>query len=184
MKASLDEKTPVWQSRDNPDFTIAETPLLIPEIYGEKGVFQDYAPEEISADDLFRMWVGMVRSRPEHKSGFVDIWWSVCFSDQVELAPFMGHLCECPTIYDYWHQCGGEPFNWMTCPVADTKWNNHRRKTRYTGFIQEVTGWKPSPLQSSVYLPALIHAAESKSGMPVREYSQRREYAVPETQDA
>ena len=129
------------------------------------------------------MWVKHVRSRPEYKSGFVDIWWSVRFGNQCESAPFTGNWGHLHTMYDFWTQQGGEPFNWMTCPVVDTRWNS-RRKTPHTGFIQEVTGWKPSPLQTSVYLPALIHAAESKAGLPVREYSQRQGNAVHASQDS
>ncbi|MFD8916081.1 hypothetical protein [Streptomyces sp. NPDC059575] len=42
----------------------------------------------------------------------------------------------------------GERLNWLRLPVLDLEWN---AKTADTGgFIQEATGWKPSPLQPTM----------------------------------
>ena len=51
----------------------------------------------------------------------------------------------------------GDRLNWLTIPVADRHWTaGHANKG---GFIQEATGWKPSILQPSLYLPGLLKAA-------------------------
>ena len=58
---------------------------------------------------------------------------------------------------DYWSHpidCEtGKPLDWLSLPVPDKLWNSKRDDKG--GFIQEVTGWKPSILQPYAYLPAL-----------------------------
>lgn len=43
------------------------------------------------------------------------------------------------------HAETGEPINWARLPVVDRGWNPSRGDK--AGFVQEATGWKPSPLQ-------------------------------------
>jgi hypothetical protein len=42
----------------------------------------------------------------------------------------------------------GEPINWLRLPVLDRGWS--ATACGKGGFIQEVTGWKPSPLQATM----------------------------------
>lgn len=55
------------------------------------------------------------------------------------------------------HVVTGERLNWLRLPVRDTAWN--ATKADRGGFIQEVTGWKPSPLQSTMNVRQLGAAA-------------------------
>ncbi|MFE9968054.1 hypothetical protein [Streptomyces sp. NPDC005525] len=46
------------------------------------------------------------------------------------------------------HAVTGEPVNWLRLPVLDRGWN--RTASDRGGFVQEATGWKPSPLQPTM----------------------------------
>ncbi|MER6602513.1 hypothetical protein [Streptomyces parvus] len=46
------------------------------------------------------------------------------------------------------HTVTGERVNWLRLPVLDSQWN--QTKANRGGFIQQVTGWKPSPLQPTM----------------------------------
>ncbi|MEU9615820.1 MULTISPECIES: hypothetical protein [Streptomyces] len=46
------------------------------------------------------------------------------------------------------HAVTGEPINWLRLPVLDSQWN--KTAADRGGFIQQVTGWKPSPLQPTM----------------------------------
>ncbi|WP_392838726.1 hypothetical protein [Streptomyces sp. LN500] len=46
------------------------------------------------------------------------------------------------------HVVTGERLNWLRLPVLDRGWN--AAVANRGGFIQEATGWKPSPLQPTV----------------------------------
>ncbi|WP_331756476.1 hypothetical protein [Streptomyces microflavus] len=46
------------------------------------------------------------------------------------------------------HAVTGERINWLRLPVLDSGWNTTR--ANQGGFIQELTGWKPSPLQPTM----------------------------------
>ena len=47
----------------------------------------------------------------------------------------------------------GEPLNWLRLPVVDKLWRPGRGDKG--GFIQEATGWKPSPLQPLIHIDQL-----------------------------
>ncbi|MBO7940963.1 hypothetical protein ACGGAI_15630 [Streptomyces antibioticus] len=55
------------------------------------------------------------------------------------------------------HERTGEPINWMRLLVVDRGWNSERAEK--SGVIQEVTGWKPSPLQPFMDVRQAAHAA-------------------------
>ncbi|AGJ59507.1 MULTISPECIES: hypothetical protein [Streptomyces] len=42
----------------------------------------------------------------------------------------------------------GEQLNWLRLPVVDQGW--HATADDRGGFIQQATGWKPSPLQPTM----------------------------------
>ncbi len=51
----------------------------------------------------------------------------------------------------------GEPINWLRLPVLDRGWN--ATTADKGGFIQEVTGWKPAPLQPTMDVVQISRAA-------------------------
>lgn len=50
----------------------------------------------------------------------------------------------------------GEPIQWTRLPVEDKLWRDERNDKG--GFIQEATGWKPSPLQPVFWPDQLAEA--------------------------
>ncbi|MYT39010.1 hypothetical protein GTY66_23655 [Streptomyces sp. SID8356] len=55
------------------------------------------------------------------------------------------------------HAETGELVNWLRLPVLDLGWGTERADKG--GFIQEVTGWKPSPLQPFMDVQQAARAA-------------------------
>ncbi|HLL36370.1 MAG TPA: hypothetical protein VK545_21370 [Streptomyces sp.] len=53
----------------------------------------------------------------------------------------------------------GERLNWLRLPVLDFGWAPRTKLPTKGGFIQEVTGWKPSPLQPVFYAEQAARAA-------------------------
>lgn len=123
----------------------------------------EHSPDEIDARSLLRRWADRVRGL--HRDELIPIsWWVVC-RDQgtYERMPFQVRRgpsdVEPPDdflSFFTWpvNSRTGQPINWLTLPVLDKRWNG--RRADKGGFIQEATGWKPSVLQPSVYLPALL----------------------------
>ena len=121
-------------------------------------ISDEYDPSDISAADLFASWTKVAYK--QHPNGLIPIYWSVKGDGVSETMPFQydhfdGFGLENFLTYFTWPKDAktGDPVNWMTLPVADKLWQPGRADTG--GFIQEVTGWKPSILQPYVYLPAL-----------------------------
>ena len=95
-----------------------------------------------------------------HPDGLIPIYWSVWRDGVSETIPFQHEFSEGLAgenflTYYTWpmNTKTGKPLNWLTLPVVDKLWRPTRAEKG--GFIQEVTGWKPSVLQPSLYLPAL-----------------------------
>ncbi len=110
----------------------------------------DYTPLDKDADELFSMWLKKVDA-----SGDIKIdWW---IPELGELAPFQdaeGH----DSFFDFYtwptHSEYNVRLNWLLLPVQDKHWGQHGDNKG--GFIQAVTGWKPSAFQRSVHLPTLL----------------------------
>jgi hypothetical protein len=125
-------------------------------------ISDDYTSDEIDAVALFRRWAGLVRKQfPEQ---LIPIDWYIDGPDNAkfESAPFQYPRPDSSKhnflTYYHWAEdpATGERLNWFLVPVKDKGW-----RTNYAtkgGFIQEATGWKPSILQSHVYLPSLESA--------------------------
>ncbi len=121
----------------------------------------EYSPDEISAEELFGLWEEQVRESGA-KNGQVSIHWYVVSLGNGPLLSFMPFqygefFLNGKTFLDHhtWplNVETAEPLNWLALPVHDLRWNEkHADKG---GFIQEVTGWKPSILQPSVPLACL-----------------------------
>lgn len=106
---------------------------------------------------LFDLWAE--RGRNEE----VAITWTV--GEEGEVVPFQLHLGDKEEGFlDFWthpvDEETGAYLNWLTLPVADGVWNSS--DTTSGGFIQEATGWKPSPLQPTVLIRALHQAVEAR----------------------
>jgi hypothetical protein len=107
-------------------------------------VTDHYTPDEISARGLWDLWF------PKYASeGPVKVYWSVRGDATAEWAPFTDNgMGEDFLTFFSWpvHAQSGERVNWVRLPVQDKLW--HGTRGDKGGFIQELTGWKPSPFQS------------------------------------
>ena len=136
----------VWSYRSRlADFERRGPLYLSYEITGAP-LSDEYTPGEASALDLWNLWYPQYAA-----SGEAGIWWSVRDDGSTgmgsESAPFGD-----PGFDDFltsyaWPQDArtGEPLNWARLPVQDRQWNAERDDKG--GFIQELTGWKPSPFE-------------------------------------
>jgi hypothetical protein len=129
--------------------------------------------DEIDAVDLLRKWLGQccpdTSGAAMFGPGMMRISWFVegPEASHFEPAPFTvapssdEHFL---TTYSWpKHAETGQPLNWLTLPVRDKRW--HQRQADKGGFIQEATGWKPSPLQPVVHLPGLLAAVPGLSDL-------------------
>ena len=122
-------------------------------------ISDDYTPLEIKAEKLFEKWVALVQEK--YPNNLIPIYWYVeVRGDQTsgfEVMPFQHELQSSTNFLDYYSHptdCEtGKPLNWLSLPIVDKLWNSKRNNKG--GFIQQVTGWKPSILQPYVYLHAL-----------------------------
>ncbi len=131
-------------------------------------ISDDFSPDTMSASDLMRLWVGRIRSRA-YPGGLVPIYWYVESEDSrvFELIPFqyehyVGHARENFLTFFTWpiHLETNQELNWLELPVMDKEWNV--RQSHKGGFIQEVTGWKPSILQPFVFFDSLTGAIQQE----------------------
>jgi hypothetical protein len=77
-----------------------------------------------------------------------------------EAAPFAPNVLSEDFLTHYTlpaHAKTGERLNWARLPVLDRGWNETTADKG--GFIQEATGWKPSPLQPTMDYLAIGRAA-------------------------
>ena len=139
-------------------------------------ISDDYAgTNDIAAEDLLRLWVK--QSYPSAKVettfglGTVSIYWSLR-GDAMEQAPFarkeMSFYGEDVLKQYSWpvDSATGERLNFNTLPVRDKVWTaKHWDKG---GFIQEATGWKPSPFQPVMDVPTVFAAAGLSHLLPRR----------------
>lgn len=128
-------------------------------------VSDDYDVEETSARELWRIWRKLypVDERAEERwgEGAVRISWFVA-GEVFEAAPHAINLSDYDpeTFLDSFTTpidvATGEPIQWTRLPVEDKLWNAERNDKG--GFIQEATGWKPSPLQPVFWPDQLAEA--------------------------
>ncbi|NKX55948.1 hypothetical protein HGG74_15665 [Arthrobacter sp. E918] len=115
-------------------------------------VSDDYTPDEISAEALFDRWLVQIGDVEE-----VPVRWRILRLGEV--VPFTDdEVTEDFLSFYTWpvHAETGQKLNWLTLPVVSKGWSKLRADRG--GFIQEVTGWKPSPLQRTVHMPSLLKA--------------------------
>lgn len=135
-------------------------------------ISDDYTPWEISAGELFALWISKVTGK--YPNDLIPIYWSVYCQERrlFESMPFQYSeyhqemLPETFLTFFTWpvDPKTGEELNWLDLTVDDKLWNSTRGDKG--GFIQEATGWKPSILQPYVYLPALMSSVSLATTSP------------------
>lgn len=131
-------------------------------------ITDDYLPEEISALDLWQMWRRDYRTDEAAEAAFGKgahrIWWYVDGGKTFEGAPFRDLRGVRYAGKDFldsftWptHARTGTPVQWCALPVRGKGWRQGRADKG--GFIQQVTGWKPSPMQAYVNVDLLEQMA-------------------------
>lgn len=142
------------------------------EVHGDP-ISDDWAINDISPDELWQVWLTRtsrdVDAERHYGPGAVRIWWYVEGPGVFEFAPHQEHTEDvyAPANFldHFTHPRGAEPWDllqWTRLPVVDKIWRTHDLPDRYErkgGFIQEATGWKPSPLQPYVNVHQLARAA-------------------------
>ncbi|MGC4927242.1 hypothetical protein [Streptomyces sp. DT117] len=137
-------------------------------------ISDDHLPEEEDAAQLWRMWTDRYGNRNHEQDPavydpwHVPIYWAVTSDDSSsgilahaphQTAP-LGALLGKDFLYHFTrpaHEETGDPVNWLRLPVLDLGWSTERADKG--GFIQEVTGWKPSPLQPFMDVQQVARAA-------------------------
>ncbi|MGC1211989.1 MAG: hypothetical protein WA890_12080 [Micromonospora sp.] len=132
----------------------------------------DWLPDEITATELWDRWLDRYINRPTNPRPSpytVPIYWSVQGRGTSETAPFQDWASRDvpPPPSDFlttytWpiDPKTSQPLQWTRLPVADKLWRPGRGDRG--GFIQELTGWKPSPLQATIDIDQLAQAARAK----------------------
>lgn len=129
-------------------------------------ITDDYLPEETSAEELWDLWIErygrdsmpiswFVRSRGD-KVGHFEFAPPSLIPQVKDLGTdgdrgFLAYFShpEDPET--------GEPLRWTRLPVVDRLWEGSRADKG--GFIQQATGWKPSPLQTHADVRIIAQAA-------------------------
>jgi hypothetical protein len=104
-----------------------------------------YTPEESSAAELWSIWRGQY---PEDR---LDIAWFVRGDNVAEFAPRAGLGASGDDFLTYFTwpvDTDGNLLRWTDLPVEDKLWNSVGANKG--GFIQEHSGWKPSPFQQQM----------------------------------
>lgn len=117
-------------------------------------ISEDYTPDEISAKDLFEVWLD--RSSIKDAEDLEIHWMVLPVGEEI---PFIDDPEDFLATYTWpEHSETGQRLKWTQVPVQDKGWSADKRDSG--GFIQEFTGWKPSPFQRTLHLPTLLQAID------------------------
>ena len=153
-----------WKTRLRNVNRIGELTLLW-EAHGDP-ISDDYLGDEVSARELWRIWRERYPIDEQAEArwgvGAVRILWLIAGDAAYERAPhavnISGH--DTDTFLDHFTMpievATGDPIQWSRLPVEDKLWRDERYDKG--GFIQEATGWKPSPLQPVFWPDQLAEA--------------------------
>lgn len=139
-------------------------------------ITDDFRPAQKGARALWDAWVAEVGGHlhnldpQRYRPGDVRITWTVTTPSETgvaEYAPFSDARLHRP-VHGPWEDflthftwptqaATGERLNWARLPVLDRGWNADRGDKG--GFIQELLGWKPAPLQPVMNVYQLAQAA-------------------------
>lgn len=114
------------------------------EVHGDP-ITDDFTPEEASAAELWTRW------RNQYGGDRLRIYWTVRGDNVAEHIPFDGQGVggeDFLTFFTWPVDADDQPLRWTDLPVEDKLWNSSRADKG--GFIQEHTGWKPSPFQTEM----------------------------------
>lgn len=121
----------------------------------------EYDCSETPAWVVYDRWRDWARKRPEHHPLGVSISWHVAGLGTFDDHPTAyDHYQEASRIYKWTHwfhtpqRTDGEPFNWSDLPIEVKRWHPSFECAK-GGFIEEHTGFRPSPLQPFVTLDQL-----------------------------
>lgn len=176
-----DENDWTWRNRKHPDVVQSGRLELYWEVRGDT-MSDDYLPSEVDAYGLLELWL---RTLPDEGTesvfgpGTVGISWGV-WGTATEFAPFqIRRIGSSDGEHDFlthftWpeHTQTGERLNFNRLPVMNKLWGVETRGEK-GGFIQEATGWKPSPLQPVMWVGSVLEAAglDAPTWQPRRIYS-------------
>ncbi|MFJ5843054.1 hypothetical protein ACIQGO_41135 [Streptomyces shenzhenensis] len=141
----------LWTFRSRQSQHERSIPLCLSwEVAGDP-ITGEFIPDETSARALWDMWF------PRYgKKGPAQIYWFIMGKGTFEGAPFTNNIGTGEDFLTYFswpvNALTGERLNWVRLPVRDKLW--HGDRCDKGGFIQELTGWKPSPFEP------LFHAEE------------------------
>ena len=127
-------------------------------------ISDDFTPDYTDADSLLERWVRKQTDRIARVSWFVQ------GPGTFESAPFLRHP-DYPDEHDFltrytWptNSRTGERLRWAQLPVVDKLWNAERADKG--GFIQQATGWKPGPFQTTLDWPMLLRLSGFEAMTP------------------
>ncbi|KQV20545.1 MULTISPECIES: hypothetical protein [unclassified Kitasatospora] len=154
-----------YSNRRNPGVVKTSTLHLYWEPDGS-GFNENYTPDEVGARTLWDRWVAKVadllhdQDPARYEPGDVAIDWTVW--EPWEAAPFVrGPLKPKETFLTHFSTpmdtATEERVVWTRLPVLDLAWEPGQADKG--GFIQQVLGWKPSPLQPVMNVHQLAEAA-------------------------
>jgi hypothetical protein len=120
-------------------------------------------PEEASARELWGLWLSTLDASDQDLTD-IPIYWGVRGEGVAEHAPFAEQRFaqsdprrDFLTYFTWPIDADGNEIEWTRLPVEDKLWRADRADKG--GFIQEVTGWKPSAFQASVNIEVIGRAA-------------------------
>lgn len=120
----------------------------------------------LDASELFELWLEAVRKK--YPDGMVDIMWLVTVDGQrfkPEFIPgqesLIGEKCFLSSFTHPVSEATGLPLDWTSLSIKPPFWDDDPLEG--LGFIEYVTGWQPSILQTHVSVDFLIEAAKKKS---------------------
>jgi hypothetical protein len=106
-------------------------------------ITDDYSPDEIDASEIWAMW------RQQYPEDSAEVHWLVVGEHiGAEFVPFVDRAFSDEnflTFYTWPVDEDGNRLRWLDLPVLDKLWREGDAEKG--GFIQEFTGWKPSPFQ-------------------------------------
>lgn len=162
-----DENDWTWRNKKHREVEQSGRLELYWEVHGDP-MSDDYLPGEVDAYELLKLWL---RRFPDTGTesvfgpGAVGISWGV-WGAATESAPFQirrigssDYEEDFLTHFTWPEQSKtGERLNFNRLPVMDKRWDVETRGDK-GGFIQEATGWQPSPLQPVMWVGSVLEAA-------------------------
>ncbi|OAN29120.1 hypothetical protein A4X17_05970 [Plantibacter sp. H53] len=127
-------------------------------------VSDDYTSDD-SPEEILGVWLAQLSDDVVHISWSVQVWesdddrhWSTEPAPRFSQGNFGRNGADSFETHYRPPQnlSSDEPINWNRLPVVDKLWTERGDKG---GFLQEVTGWKPSPFQTHVDTRLVLAAA-------------------------